>query len=211
MNVKTSHAPWIETASKAVQQKWETHLQFSFLLGSHDFLGFYYQPAAFVILDVCTNLSSHSRVTVTVQVVILKLKCTGWLSPQQTHRNISRDVRKSGLSSPWWCETVITCIWKNSPISSKMCLALLCSSSLLIPACRGKVRQVWDLTNAVTFQAHTAPAQLCSSLPSFTIVHSLQYKRTHHVHRRRHREVERVKGSLVFHYSFIPKRRKRTS
>lgn len=33
-------------------------------------------------------------------------------------------------------QTVDTCIWKNSPISSKMCLALLCSFSLLIPACK---------------------------------------------------------------------------
>lgn len=47
------------------------NLQLFSLLRSHDFQGCHYQPAAFVVLNVCANLSCHSRVTVTVQVIIL--------------------------------------------------------------------------------------------------------------------------------------------
>lgn len=39
----------------------------------------------------------------------------------------------------------------------------------------------------------------------------VQYKHTHNVHRSCHWEVKRVKGSLVFHNSFIPERQERNN
>lgn len=50
----------------------KSHLQNWSLLRSHDLQSFHHQPAAFVVLDVCPNLSCHSGVAITVQEIILQ-------------------------------------------------------------------------------------------------------------------------------------------
>lgn len=67
---------------------YSSHLQLCPLFRSHDFQRRHHQPAAFVILDVGTNLPSHSRVSVAVQVVVLKVNAWGRLPPTVSKEKI---------------------------------------------------------------------------------------------------------------------------
>lgn len=71
---------WIYKSVKTEGCYLKSHLELCSLFSSHYFQGRHHQPAAFIILDVSTNLSGHSRVSVTVQVVILQMIHIGWLS-----------------------------------------------------------------------------------------------------------------------------------
>lgn len=67
---------------------YSSHLQLCPLFRSHNFKRRHHQPAAFVILDVGTDLPSHSRVSVAVQVVVLKVNAWGRLPPTVSKEKI---------------------------------------------------------------------------------------------------------------------------
>lgn len=77
MSVQTHNVFVVRLSPPESWTCYSSHLQLCSLFRSHDFQRRHHQPAAFVILDVGTDLPSHSRVSVAVQVVVLKVNARG--------------------------------------------------------------------------------------------------------------------------------------